>query len=328
MSSDKAQILTFQFIKFLEAKRDENPSEFSSIDETISKLSSIFGIDTADPSQFTTLSYMHSLQEIFDAGTFYLKSQSYEEAVTTAQSNPKYASFFATVLKKNYFDGVEEGTVQYLKRHSKVLLKFQEKLNEKKNPPSAQKKLEQENEAEDKKSAGNEAISQKDYNAAVRLYTEALELSPDGPNSHIYYSNRAAAHCYLSSYELAVADCEACVAICPTYVKGYTRLGLANYSMGNYEASIEAYKKCIELEPKVKAHKDALTQMKQKMAEKMGSSGAASSAGGDGNYPDMSALAGMMGGAGGKGGLSAMMQNPAMMKVSIILYLLYFFEEF
>ena len=134
---------------------------------------------------------------------------------------------------------------------------------------------------------GNNAIIAKDYNAAVRLYTEgrinvgiisshchfnfslytshlkkhsiiislpsaALEISPDGPNSHIFYSNRAAAHCYLTSYELAVSDCEASINLSPSYAKGYTRLGQAQYAMKNFEAAVDAYKKACELDPKNK----------------------------------------------------------------------------
>ena len=85
--------------------------------------------------------------------------------------------------------------------------------------------------------------------------------------------------------------------------------------MKNYDAAIEAYKKCIELEPKVKAHKDALTQAKQKALEFKGhSSGGGGGAGGAGDNFDMSALAGAMGKGGG--GLAGMMQNPALMKAA------------
>ena len=77
-------------------------------------------------------------------------------------------------------------------------------------------------------------------------------MCPDGLNTHIYYSNRAAAHCYLTSYELAIEDCEQCIALSPTYVKGYTRLGQAYSGMKDFDNAIEAYKKCVELEPKKK----------------------------------------------------------------------------
>ena len=163
---------------------------------------------------------------------------------------------------------------------------------------------------------GNDAIAVQDYNAAVRLYTEAIELCPDGVNTHIYYSNRAAAHCYLTSYELAIEDCDQCIALSPNYVKGYTRLGQAYSGMKDYDNAIEAFKKCVELEPKNKGHKDALSQAKQKKLEHRGQQMGGSSAGNGGSSGafDMDALKGGM--PGGSGGLASMMQNPSVMKAA------------
>jgi small glutamine-rich tetratricopeptide repeat-containing protein alpha len=74
-------------------------------------------------------------------------------------------------------------------------------------------------------------------------------------------------------------------------------------------AAVEAYKKCIELEPKEKAHKDALSRAKQKAQQYKGSM----APGGD---FDMSSLAGALG-KGGPGGLNpGMMQNPAFQKAA------------
>ena len=262
---DKSQLLAYQFLKVLVAKREEDPTLAATLDDAIRGISSVYGVELSSAADFSCLNYLLPLQDIFDAGVAATKAQTYQEAVTKVEANPKWPPFLETVVKKKYFDGVEEGSVDYMKRHSKVLVRFQDKLDETLKKAPAGQKVEMEKEAEAKKTAGNDAITNKDYNAAVRFYTEAIELTPDGPNSHIYYSNRAAAHCYLQSFELAIEDCEKCVQLSPTYVKGYTRLGLAHYSIGNFEASIEAYKKCIELEPKVKGHKDALSNMKQKM---------------------------------------------------------------
>lgn len=164
---------------------------------------------------------------------------------------------------------------------------------------------------------GNNAISSQDYNAAVRLYTEAIELCPDGPNTHIYYSNRAAAHCYLTSYELAIEDCEQCIALNSSYVKGYIRLGQAYSGMKDFDNAIEAFKKCVELEPKNKSHKDALSQAKQKKLEHRGQQISGDSSAGHGGSSgafDMDALKGGM--PGGAGGLANMMQNPNVMKAA------------
>jgi tetratricopeptide (TPR) repeat protein len=109
--------------------------------------------------------------------------------------------------------------------------------------------------AEEKKNAGNAAIQKQNYNAAVRHYSDAIDLVPQGETSYVYYSNRAAAHCYLNNYDSAVEDCQSSLALNSTYTKAYSRMGLAYYHLENYEKSVEAYAKCVELEPKVKSHK-------------------------------------------------------------------------
>jgi small glutamine-rich tetratricopeptide repeat-containing protein alpha len=307
---DNNKKVAYQILKFLESQKTEGTVS-PEIDSAISSISNTFNVNLSSVEDYSKLNYFSStLGELIDAGANALGSQTFETSLAEAESNPKYPAFISTVKKTVYFDGVEEGTLPYIERHSKVLQKFKAKLESskavKKNDAEAEK------EAEVKKAAGNDALQEKDYNAAVRLYTEAIELSPNGPNSHIYYSNRAAAHCYLTSYELAIADCEKSVSLSPAYVKAYTRLGLAHYSMKNFDGAIEAYKKCIELEPKVKSHKDSLTQAKQKALEYKGLSSS-------GDSFDMGSLADSLG-EGGKGGmppgLAGMMQNPSLMKAA------------
>jgi small glutamine-rich tetratricopeptide repeat-containing protein alpha len=47
-------------------------------------------------------------------------------------------------------------------------------------------------EAERLKSQGNAHMQKKEYQEAADAYTAALKLSPAGPQSHVYFSNRAA----------------------------------------------------------------------------------------------------------------------------------------
>ena len=58
-------------------------------------------------------------------------------------------------------------------------------------------------EAEAKKAEGNTLLGVKDYEGAVRCYTEAIAL--DGSN-HVYYSNRSGAHLGNKALAEAVKD--------------------------------------------------------------------------------------------------------------------------
>ena len=100
-----------------------------------------------------------------------------------------------------------------------------------------------EKQAEEKKLIGNAAMAAKKYDEAIRRYSEALELSAAGPSSHIYYSNRAAAHCFFKNYEQAAEDCEAAIRLRADFAKAFSCLGLCNFYLGRYKESVAAYER-------------------------------------------------------------------------------------
>jgi hypothetical protein len=69
------------------------------------------------------------------------------------------------------------------------------------------------------------------------------------PRRWLYHSNRAAAYCSQKKYQEAVDDCEACIGLCPDYLKAHARLGLALFFLERYEESVAAYERTLELEP-------------------------------------------------------------------------------
>lgn len=175
------------------------------------------------------------------------------------------------------------------------------------------------------KSEGNAAMSRKDHSSAVDLYTQALGIAPSNP---IYLSNRAAAYSAGGQHDKAAEDAELAVATDPKYSKAWSRLGLARYDMGNYQAAKEAYEQGIEAEGNggSDAMKRGLETAKKKLDEASraneppseavdDASGASRGAGG---MPDLSSLASMLGGGGRGGGgggggmpdMASLMNNP------------------
>lgn len=201
----------------------------SSIDSAVSLIETSLHIQET-PENFSRSSYYPlGLQEIFDAGVVALSAQTPAQALESVEENPKFESFVSVVSKKGFFEGAEVGSVEYLQRQAKLVKKFIDRKNNEIVSAAEAEKL-----AEEKKGLGNAAIVAKDYQGAVAFYTEALELSVDGPNSHIYHCNRAAALCHLNSYIEAVEDCNASLLLQPNYVKAYSRLGLANYFLERF----------------------------------------------------------------------------------------------
>lgn len=164
--------------------------------------------------------------------------------------------------------------------------------------------------AEKLKSEGNAAMQSKDYKTAIAKYTEAISYQPTNP---IYLSNRAAAYSASGDHASAVTDAEIAVAADPKYTKAWSRLGLAQFALGNAKGSVEAYKKGIEYEGNggSDAMKKGLETAKREL-ERMEEveddidadpvDDATRSAPGAGGMPDLSSLAGMFGGGGAAGG--------------------------
>jgi small glutamine-rich tetratricopeptide repeat-containing protein alpha len=184
-------------------------------------------------------------------------------------------------------------------------------------------------EAESLKSRGNAAMAAKDYPLAIQLYSSALELRP---NCAVYLSNRAAAHSASRDHVAARADADAAVAADPAYTKGWSRLGLARFALGDARGAMEAYSRGIEAEGNGgsevmrKGFETAKRRVDELDGEAAGGGAAARSAsppaaGGDaGGFAGLASLLGGGGGAGGAGGgggggggldsFAGLMQNP------------------
>jgi tetratricopeptide (TPR) repeat protein len=121
--------------------------------------------------------------------------------------------------------------------------------------------------ADDHKNKGNVHMSNKQYEEALHQYDLAIETSPSGPNSYVYYSNRAAAHCYLANYVNATQDCQRSIELNPDYEKAFSRLGLSLFFQGEYEGTILAYEESLKLDPTNKASMSYLKKAKAKLSE-------------------------------------------------------------
>jgi tetratricopeptide (TPR) repeat protein len=123
-----------------------------------------------------------------------------------------------------------------------------------------------EKEAEKFKLVGNTQMANRDYQGALDAYSAALKLCSDGPNSHVYFSNRAAALCYLERYEEAEKDSEMSLALVPTYGKAHARLGLSRFFMSDYSGAIEAYAAALTYDPDNTASKSYLAKARARLA--------------------------------------------------------------
>lgn len=130
------------------------------------------------------------------------------------------------------------------------------------NQHSDRKQYFDQKEAERFKTKGNSYMLNRDYKSALEAYSAALQLCSDGEYSHVYFSNRAAALCYLERYEEAEHDAEQAIALDPTYGKAHARLGLSQFFMGDYAGAIAAYSRALQFDPDNPASKSYLQKAK------------------------------------------------------------------
>lgn len=104
-----------------------------------------------------------------------------------------------------------------------------------------------------------------EYTRAYNAYSAALQLSPVGPSSHVFLSNRAAALLSLKRYNAAATDARRAVALAPTFGKAHARLGQALYFLKDYAGAVAAYEDAIRYEPDNQVTKTYLEKAKFKL---------------------------------------------------------------
>jgi tetratricopeptide (TPR) repeat protein len=99
---------------------------------------------------------------------------------------------------------------------------------------------------EDFKVKGNDAFAKKDFDEAIKLYTEALKLEPNNP---VYYSNRSACYFSKKQWQAALEDALQCVDKDSKFIKGYLRLVSAQIELGKFEDAETTLKAALTLDP-------------------------------------------------------------------------------
>jgi len=96
------------------------------------------------------------------------------------------------------------------------------------------------------KAEGNKAFSEHNYQRAIDLYTDALDIDP---SNQALYSNRSACYCSLQKFQEAAADARKAIELKPDWSRAYQRLGAALQGQKLFQDAIEAFTKASQLDP-------------------------------------------------------------------------------
>ncbi|ROL43092.1 Serine/threonine-protein phosphatase 5 [Anabarilius grahami] len=100
--------------------------------------------------------------------------------------------------------------------------------------------------AEKLKEKANNYFKDKDYENAIKYYTEALELNP---TNAVYYSNRSLAYLRTECYGYALADATRALELDKNYIKGYYRRATSNMALGKFKAALKDYETVVRVRP-------------------------------------------------------------------------------
>jgi len=95
--------------------------------------------------------------------------------------------------------------------------------------------------ADELKNQANECFKKKEYNGAIDLYSQAIELETDAKKLAILYANRSFAHLKVESFGYALTDAQEAVKNDAAYIKGYYRRAASNVALGKFKIALADY---------------------------------------------------------------------------------------
>jgi tetratricopeptide (TPR) repeat protein len=116
--------------------------------------------------------------------------------------------------------------------------------------------------AEAERQKGNTFFSAGDYPNAVKSYTEALKRNPNDPK---ILSNRALSYSKLMEFNLGLKDCDKCIEVDPSFIKGHIRKGHICIALKNPTKASEAFEKALEIDSKNQEAMDGYRQAMMSM---------------------------------------------------------------
>jgi SAM-dependent methyltransferase len=97
------------------------------------------------------------------------------------------------------------------------------------------------------KDKGNMHFKNREYEDAIRAYTDALALDPD--SAHVLFSNRAAAFTAVQDFANALKDAESAIDLKPDWAKGYFRKGKALLGLNDIDSAFIAFFQGTSVDP-------------------------------------------------------------------------------
>lgn len=128
------------------------------------------------------------------------------------------------------------------------------------------------------KGLGNECLRNKEYDQAIKHYTEAIEVAQkQNKPTHVYFSNRCAAYQSIEKYDQALQDANDCIAAKNDWPKGYLRKGKTLIFMGKLQEAETSYMDGLKINSTDSGLQSAFAELRTKIETEVAGSGPAGS---------------------------------------------------
>ena len=96
------------------------------------------------------------------------------------------------------------------------------------------------------KQQANECFANGQFEKAIDLYSDAINLDP---TDAVFYSNRSFAHLRMESYGYSLTDANKAIQLNPNFVKAYYRRASANFAMGKFKIALKDFETVAKAKP-------------------------------------------------------------------------------
>ena len=161
------------------------------------------------------------------------------------QTDPRFMTVFS-VLTGIDFEKMNEDVRKHSEERKKEEEKKKKEEEEKYNSMTPEQKLEEDNhkKADEIKAQGNEEFKKKNFDEAIKLYQQAIELYP---KEMVYYLNSAKCYLEKKDYDKTIELCKHVCENCRDFTRRATAFGIIGY----------AYKAQNKLDEAIKAFEDS-----------------------------------------------------------------------
>lgn len=114
------------------------------------------------------------------------------------------------------------------------------------------------------KDKGNSFLKSKDYEAAIKMYSRAIELCNDDP---VFYSNRSQCYLVMEKYQECIDDASKAIELDPKSSKSFYRRMSAFEKIGEDFKALQSCRQWLDLSPEDQSSKNAYDRIHNRIME-------------------------------------------------------------